>query len=140
MKALTGDVGLDVILALDLSLAPSERLIDASDLDAACVALERPRPKSLLRSLLKALAFSGRLVTTSGSLELSGHEAQHLHRKGCSVSFWNPQAVAFGQLLHAAAEVCGRLPQLPLAPVRAVELFEAFEEALKHQGLVVLVV
>lgn len=39
VKVLTGDVGLDVVLALDLNLAPEERMVDDSgDLDAACLA------------------------------------------------------------------------------------------------------
>ncbi|CAK9061085.1 unnamed protein product [Durusdinium trenchii] len=137
----TGGVGVDVILALDLDLGPEEKVLDAtSDMDAACVALEPvPRQPSLLRTLGRVLAFGGRLVTSSSSMEMSPEDAQHFWAKECSISFFNPHCVPLamlrhGELLHAAADVCGRIAAGELcivdSAVAQFYLFDQFQQAL----------
>ncbi|CAE8619740.1 unnamed protein product [Polarella glacialis] len=141
--AATGGSGLDAVLALDVDLGPEERLsADAAqgDLDAACAALETSqRPPTLLRTLLGALALRGRLVTNCRRLEMTPADGEHLWTKECSLSFLNPHclplsAARHGALLHAVAEVCGRLAAGELAMVDSevvqYRMFEQFQQAL----------
>eukprot|EP00913_Durusdinium_trenchii_P018696 g17570.t1 len=118
-----------------------EKVLDAtSDMDAACVALEPvPRQPSLLRTLGRVLAFGGRLVTSSSSMEMSPEDAQHFWAKECSISFFNPHCVPLamlrhGELLHAAADVCGRIAAGELcivdSAVAQFYLFDQFQQAL----------
>ncbi|CAJ1354786.1 unnamed protein product [Effrenium voratum] len=135
----TAGVGVDVILALDVDLGPEDRQVDTADLDAACVALEPvAKRRALLRSMVSALALGGRLVTNRG-LEISPAEGQHLWVKECSVSFFNPHCMPLsmlrhGELLHAAAEVCGRIAAGELcvtdSEVAQFYLFDQFQQAL----------
>eukprot|EP00933_Yihiella_yeosuensis_P004716 TRINITY_DN109116_c0_g1_i1.p1 TRINITY_DN109116_c0_g1~~TRINITY_DN109116_c0_g1_i1.p1 ORF type:complete len:489 (+),score=72.14 TRINITY_DN109116_c0_g1_i1:49-1515(+) len=142
VSASTG--GVDAILALDAILSPEERLTEAmaenADLDKACSALEGPpRSTTLLRTLLSALAVRGRLVTNSRRLEMTPADGEHLWAKECSLSFFNHHClplsgVRHGELLHALAEVCGRLAagELAMADSEVVQyrLFDQFPQAL----------
>lgn len=141
VQAHTGGVGVDAILALDMDLSPEERAFDAAgDIDAACVALEpAPRQRSLLRSLIGALALGGRLVTSSGKMEMSPDDAQQLWAKECSISFFNPHCMPLsmlrhGELLHAATEVCSQIVSGELcvadSEVAQFYLFDQFQQAL----------
>ncbi|CAK9061082.1 unnamed protein product [Durusdinium trenchii] len=123
------------------SFVVQEKVLDAtSDMDAACVALEPvPRQPSLLRTLGRVLAFGGRLVTSSSSMEMSPEDAQHFWAKECSISFFNPHCVPLamlrhGELLHAAADVCGRIAAGELcivdSAVAQFYLFDQFQQAL----------
>ncbi|CAJ1373539.1 unnamed protein product [Effrenium voratum] len=128
-----------VLEELVAKVAWKDRQVDTADLDAACVALEPvAKRRALLRSMVSALALGGRLVTNRG-LEISPAEGQHLWVKECSVSFFNPHCMPLsmlrhGELLHAAAEVCGRIAAGELcvtdSEVAQFYLFDQFQQAL----------
>jgi len=149
-SGLTRGAGFDVVLALDVELAPPEpsqipevstRLSDAEVTDGTAGALDFPqRPTTLLRTLLGVLAVRGRLVTNSRKVEMMPADSEHLWLKEGSLSFFNPHAqflsgARHGALLHAMAEVAGRLArrELPLADAEVAQfrLFEQFHPAFE---------
>lgn len=147
---LTRGVGIDVILALDVELAPPEpsqppelptRLAEAEAAEGAAAALGGPpRPAALLRALLGALAMRGRLVANCRKVEMMPADSEHLWLKEGSLSFFNPHSLLLsgarhGALLHGLAEVAGRVArgELPVADAEVAQyrLFEQFHPAFE---------
>lgn len=144
----TQGVGVDVILALDVDLSPemlrspepAVRTADGGERSpvALTVAEMPPRPATLLRSLVGALALRGRLVTNCRELEMTPADGEHLWIIEGSMSFLNPHcailsAARHGSLLHAMMEVFGRIANAELAvaesEVAQYRLFEQFHHA-----------
>lgn len=146
----TSGVGVDVALALDVDLAPPAPPppvepsflggVDADGVPEGNLGQGAPRPPSLLRTLIGALAPRGRLITTCRGLEMSPADGECLWAKEASLSFYNPHnmllsAARHGALLHGMSEVVGRLAagELPAheTEVTQFRLFEQFQHALE---------
>jgi len=143
----TSGLGVDVILALDVDLAPPvappPAEMFAEPLGGAGtegLAPSPPRPPTLLRTLIGALGLRGRLVTNCGHVEMMPADGEHLWIKEASMSFINPHSLFLsaarrGVLLHAVVEVlqCIAAFELPIAEseVAQYRLFEQFNHALE---------
>jgi len=156
--ASTQGAGVDAILSLDLDLGPPALGGGEAALLAAVAAAveaadrESPRPgaagaqppkrqATLLRTLIGALALRGRLLTSCRRVEMMPADSEHLWAKEGSLSFFNPHCLALsaaqqGSLMHAMAEVTGRLldrevPSLAASEVSQFRMFEQFQLALE---------
>lgn len=142
----TNGMGVDVVLALGVDLAPPESSPPEGDDDAVAQAALDPAtpsvrpPPTALRALISALALRGRLISSCRNLELGPADAEHLWAKECSVSFLNPHCLLLsaarrGTMLHAVVEVVGRIArgELPVAESEVVQyrLFEQFHHAVE---------
>lgn len=141
----TGGAGLDVVLALDVDLAPPAPE-GGPEIEAPPAAPDRepaPRPPTMLRTLLGALALRGRLVTNCPRVEMMPADSEHLWAKEGTLSMLNPHCLLLsaarrGALLHAMTEVAGRIlsSELPVAESEVVQfrLFEQFRLALESSA------
>lgn len=143
----TSGMGVDVVLALGVDLAPLPESSPegVADDDAVAVSLESASPSArpsltALRALISALALRGRFITSCKGLELGPADTEHLWSKECSVSFLNPHCLLLsaarrGTMLHAVVEVVGRIArgELPVAESEVVQyrLFEQFHHAME---------
>jgi len=147
----TRGIGVDVILAFDIDLAPPvspppAELYALPTTGGTGDPLSEPmptRPPTLLRTLISALALRGRLITNCGHVEVMPADGEHLWIKEGSVSFMNTHCLLLssarrGALLHAAVEVTGCIAcsDLPVAESQVVQykLFEQFQDALEARS------
>merc|ERR1712217_110880 len=133
-----GDLSPETLQSSELSA----RMAEAGEGSAATLSVAElpPRPPTVLRSLIGALALRGRLVTNCRDLEMTPADGEHLWTIEGSMSFLNPHramlsGASHGSLLHAVVEVFRRIQsaELPVAEseVAQYRLFEQFHHAFE---------
>merc|ERR1712217_915848 len=118
------------------------RMAEAGEGSATALSVAElpPRPATVLRSLLGALALRGRLVTNCRDLEMTPADGEHLWTIEGSMGFLNPHramlsGASHGSFLHSVVEVIRRIrsAELPIAEseVAQYRLFEQFHHAFE---------